>query len=79
MHHFRIPDSTDDYADLKDSKLFPSFYIAKPDKSQCANTDIAFHINSLMSNEELVKNERLISHVNNTHGYTNMISYMIHD
>ena len=80
---FYIPASTDDYIDLKNSKLFLSFRIVKPDNSRCADTDIVAPINDifngLWSNVELFMNDRLISHSNNTHGYTSMISHLIHD
>ena len=80
---FYIPASTDDYIDLKNSKLYLSFRIVKADNSRCARTDIVAPINdifnSLWSNVELFMNDRLISHSNNTHGYTSMISHLIHD
>ena len=80
---FYIPASTDDYIDLKNSKLYLSFRIVKADNDRCARTDIVAPINdifnSLWSNVELFMNDRLISHSNNTHGYTSMISHLIHD
>lgn len=80
---FYIPASTDDYLDLKNSKLFLSFRIIQNDHVMCNDDNIVAPINDifngLWSNVELFMNDRLISHSNNTHGYTSMISHLIHD
>ena len=80
---FYIPTSTDDYVDLKNSNLFLSFRIVKPENGRCANTDIVAPINDifngLWSIVEPFMNDHLTSHSNNTHGYTSMISHLFHD
>ena len=80
---FYIPASTDDYFDLKNSKFFFSFRILQADNHRCDGSHIVAPINDifngLWSNVELFLNDRLISHSNNTHGYTSMISHLIHD
>ena len=80
---FYIPASTEDYLDLKNSKFFFSFRIKHVNGSNCAAAEIATPINDifngLWSNVELFMNNRLISHSNNTHGYTSILSHLIHD
>ena len=80
---FYIPASTDDYIDLMNSKLYFSFRILTSDNAQCPQNSIVAPINDifngLWSNVELFMNDRLISHSNNTHGYTTMLSHLIHD
>ena len=80
---FYIPASTEEYLDLKNSRLHITCRIVKKDGTNCAATDVVAPINdvfnSLWSNVELFLNDRLISHSNNTHGYTSIISHLIHD
>ncbi len=80
---FYIPASTEEYLDLKNSRLHVTCRIVKKDGSNCeANVEVApinDLFNSLWSNIELFLNDRLISHSNNTHGYTSIISHLIHD
>ena len=80
---FFIPASTEDYTDLKNSKFCFSFRIRKQSGAACVNEDVVAPINDifngLWSNVELFMNNRLISHSNNTHGYTSIISHLIHD
>ena len=80
---FYIPPSTEDYCDLKNSKLFFSFRIINTDNSNCGAGDFVVPINDIFNglwgNVELFMNDRLISHSNNTHSYTSMISHLIHD
>ena len=78
-----IPPSTDDYYDLKNSKLFFSFRIKQANGTNCDGGDLVAPINDIFNglwgNVELFMNNRLISHSNNTHSYTSMISHLIHD
>ena len=80
---FYIPPSTDDYYDLKNSKLFFSFRIKQANDANCDGGDRVAPINDIFNglwgNVELFLNDRLISHSNNTHSYTSMISHLIHD
>ena len=80
---FYIPASTEEYLDLKNTKLYVTCRIIKRTGAECADTDIVAPVNdlfnSLWSNVELFLNDRLISHSNNTHGYTSMVSHLIHD
>ena len=69
--------------DLKNTRLHVTCRIIKRTGAECADTDIVAPVNdlfnSLWSNIELFLNDRLISHSNNTHGYTSMVSHLIHD
>lgn len=80
---FFIPASTEEYLDLKNSRLHVKCKIVKNDGTvpDAANTVAPINdlFNSLWSNVELFLNDRLISHSNNTHGYTSIISHLIHD
>ena len=80
---FYIPASTEEYLDLKNTRLHVTCRIIKRTGAECADTDIVAPVNdlfnSLWSNVELFLNDRLISHSNNTHGYTSMVSHLIHD
>ena len=80
---FYIPASTEEYLDLKNTRLHVTCRIIKRTGAECAATDIVTPVNdlfnSLWSNVELFLNDRLISHSNNTHGYTSMVSHLIHD
>ena len=80
---FYIPASTEEYLDLKNSRLHVTCRIIKKNGSLCAADSIVAPINdffnSLWSNVELFLNDRLISHSNNLHGYTSIISHLIHD
>ena len=80
---FYIPASTEEYLDLKNTRLHVTCRILKRTGAECAATDIVTPVNdlfnSLWSNVELFLNDRLISHSNNTHGYTSMVSHLIHD
>ena len=80
---FFIPASTEDYIDLKNSKFYFSFRIKRKNGSACTNADYVAPINDifngLWSNVELFMNNKLISHSNNAHGYTSIISHLIHD
>ena len=80
---FYIPASTEEYLDLKNTRLHVTCRIIKRTGAECADTDIVVPVNdlfnSLWSNVELFLNDRLISHSNNTHGYTSMVSHLIHD
>jgi len=80
---FYIPATTADLTDLKNSKLYISFRIVKADGTNCADTDIVAPVNdifnSMWSNVEFFMGDRLVSHSNNTHGYTSIISHLIHD
>ena len=80
---FYIPPSTDDYYDLKNSKLYSSFRIKQANGTYCDGGDLVAPINDIFNglwdNVELFMNDRLISHSNNTHSYTCMISHLIHD
>ena len=80
---FYIPASTDDYIDLKNTKLCVQFKILQSNGTDCDDQHFATPINDifngLWSNVELFMNDRLISHSNNTHGYTSIISHLIHD
>ena len=80
---FYIPASTEEYLDLKNTRLHVTCRIIKRTGAECAATDIVAPVNdlfnSLWSNVELFLNDRLISHSNNTHGYTSMVSHLIHD
>ena len=80
---FYIPASTEEYLDLKNSRLHVTCRIIKKNGSPCPQDAIVAPINdffnSLWSNVELFLNDRLISHSNNIHGYTSIISHLIHD
>ena len=80
---FYIPASTEEYLDLKNTRLHVTCHIIKRTGAECADTDIVAPVNdlcnSLWSNVELFLNDRLISHSNNTHGYTSMVTHFIHD
>lgn len=80
---FYIPASTEEYLDLKNTRLHITCRIVKNDGTNCTAADVAAPVNdlfnSLWSNLELFLNDRLISHSNNTHGYTSVISHLIHD
>ena len=80
---FYIPASTDEFIDLKNSKLHVTFKIVKNNGTDCGADDVVAPINDiyngLWSNVEFFMNDRLVSHSNNTHGYTSMISHLIHD
>ena len=80
---FYIPASTEEYLDLKNSRLHVTCRIIKKDGSLCEADSVVAPINdlfnSLWSNMELFLNDRLISHSNNIHGYTSIISHLIHD
>ena len=80
---FYIPESTDDYIDLKNSKFCFSFHISRANGDMCTAVDEVAPINDifngLWSNVEFYMNDKLISHSNNIHGYTSIISHLIHD
>ena len=80
---FYIPSSTEEYLDLKNSRLNLICRIVNKDGSNCNADAVVAPINdlfnSLWSNIELFLNDRLISHSNNTHSYTSIISHLIHD
>jgi len=80
---FYIPATTADLTDLKNSKLYIAFRIVNADGTVCQATDIVAPVNdifnSMWSNVELFMGDRLVSHSNNTHGYTSIISHLIHD
>ena len=80
---FYVPASTEEYLDLNHSHLHVTCRIVGANGIACAD-DVAVApindvFNGLWSNVELFMNDRLISHSNNTHGYTSMISHLIHD
>lgn len=78
-----VPASTDEYTDLANSKLYVKFKVTRADGTNLGDDDIVAPVNnlfdSLWNNVELFMNDRLISHSNNSHGYTSMISHLIHD
>ena len=80
---FYIPASTEEYIDLKNSQLHLKCRIVRQNGVACDATEVVSPVNdffnSLWSNVELFLNDRLISHSNNTHGYTSIISHLIHD
>lgn len=80
---FYIPASTEEYLDLKNSRLHLKCRISLLDGDECDEAQLVAPVNdlfnSLWSNVELFLNDRLISHSNNTHGYTSIISHLIHD
>ena len=80
---FYIPESTDDYIDLKNTKFCFSFHIEQENGNDCSERQQVAPINdifnSLWSNVEFYMNGELISHSNNIHGYTSIISHLIHD
>ena len=80
---FFVPGSTELYLDLKNSKLYVRYKIVKQDNANLAVTDVVTPVNDLLNssfkNVELYMNDRLMSHSNNTHGYTSMIDHLIHD
>ena len=80
---FYIPAITEDYLDLKNTRIHVTCHIIKRTGADCADADIVAPINdlcnSLWSNVELFLNDRLISHSNNTHEFTSMVSHLIHD
>ncbi len=80
---FYIPASTEEYLDLKNSRLHIKCRIVQNDGADLSAEEVVAPINdffdSLWSNVELFLNDRLISHSNNTHGYTSVISHLIHD
>ena len=80
---FYIPASTEEYIDLKNSRLHLKIGIVQANGDDCDADQVATPVNdifnSLWSNVELFLNDRLISHSNNTHGYTSIISHLIHD
>jgi hypothetical protein len=80
---FYIPASTEEYLDLKNSRLHVTCKIVRNTGQNIVAADIVAPVNdlfnSLWSNIELFLNDRLISHSNNTHGYTSVISHLIHD
>ena len=80
---FYIPESTDDYIDLKNSKFCFTFRIVQTNGADCLERHAVAPVNdifnSLWSNVEFYMNDKLISHSNNTHGYTSIISHLIHD
>lgn len=80
---FYIPASTEEYLDLKNSQLHIKCKIVNRDGLPCDREQVVAPVNdlfnSLWSNVELFFNDRLISHSNNTHGYTSIISHLIHD
>ena len=67
---------------MENSKLF-SFRIKQADGANCDSCDLVAPINDffngLWGNVELFMNNWLLSHSNNTHSYTSVISHLIHD
>ena len=80
---FYIPASTEEYLDLRNTRLHVTCHVIKRSGADCADADIVAPVNdlfnSLWSNVELFLNDRLISHSNNTHGYTSKDTNLIHD
>ena len=80
---FVVPASTEWYLDPKNSKLYVRYKILKDDDSKLGNDDVVAPVNDLLNssfkNVELYMNDRLMSHSNNTHGYTSIIAHLIHD
>ena len=80
---FYIPASTEDYLDVKNSRLYIRAEIAKVDGTGVSDDEAVAPINNLLqsmwSNVELLANERLIAHTNNIHGYVSLLSHLLHD
>ena len=79
---FFIPASTEDYIDLKNSKLLLQLRILKEDNALCTDEVVApvnNFLQSMWSNVELMINDRLVTHSNNVHGYVSTISHLLHD
>ena len=80
---FFAPAATEEYYDLQNSRLYIKCRILRNNGQAITADDVVAPINdlhnSLWSNVELSLNDRLVSHSNNTHGHTSMISHLIHD
>ena len=80
---FYIPASNEDYVDLKNSKLYIKAKITNDVGGDLDNNvDVApvnNFLQSMWSNVELMLNDRLVTHSNNVHGYTSMLSHLLHD
>ena len=81
---FYVPASTDDYLDLRNSRLHIKAKIvrASTNANLAALTSVA-PINNLLqsmwSNVELMLNDRLVTHSNNVHGYVSTMAHLLHD
>ena len=79
---FYVPASSEDYIDLKNSKLYIKAKVVREDLTDIGARVVA-PVNNLLqsmwSNVELLINDRLITHSNNVHGYVSMLSHLIHD
>lgn len=80
---FTVLESTNEYTDLENTKLYIKFKIVRADGSDLTAADVVAPVNdlfnSMWSNIEVSFNDRLVSHSNNIHGYTSMISHLVHD
>ena len=80
---FLCPALTDEYWDVFNSRLYLKCKVQRNNDAVLDQDHIATPINdmlnSLFKNVELEANDRLLSHSNNTHGYTSMISHLLHD
>ena len=68
---FYVPASSEDYIDLKNSKLYIKAKVVREDLTE-TGARVAAPVNNLLqsmwSNVELLINDRLITHSNNVHG-----------
>ena len=80
---FYLPASSEDYLDLKNSRLYVRARIVRSDGTACGQNERVAPTNNLLqtmwSNVELLVNERLVTHSNNVHGYVSMLSHLMHD
>ena len=80
---FSVPASVTEYIDLQNTKLYVKFKLTNAAGGDLVAEDVVAPINdifnSMWSNVELKLNGRLISQSSNTHGYTSIISHLIHD
>ena len=81
---FYVPASSEDYIDLRNSRLYIKAKIVTnstgEDVDNLANVaPINNLLQSMWSNIELIINEHLVAHSNNVHGYVATISHLLHD
>ena len=80
---FFVPAATEEYFDLENSRLYTKCRIVSEDGTAIDGDAVVAPINDLhnglWNNVEFYLNDRLVSHSNNTHGYTSTISHLAHD
>ena len=80
---FYCPATTEDYIDLKNSRLYVRARIVRSNGTEMEANERVAPVNNLLqsmwSNVELLVNDRLVTHSNNVHSYVSILSHLLHD